>query len=104
MTKNGDKWALGNAGTVPWHHANQHDNRSHVKTSEHAEGDKHSTRNIPRGSRFPGTDDHHFDSAEGVHGESHGQQWREPTFGQETTLRCVLGNYAASHQQSAAND
>ena len=89
---------------VPWHHADQHDNRTHVETSEHAEGDENCTRDIPRCARFPGTDDHHFNAAKGVHGKSHGQQWREPAFGQETTLRGKLGSHASGHQQSGADD
>ena len=99
MTEHGNKRALRDAGTVPWHHANQHDNRSHVETSEDTKGNKHSTRDIPRAARFPGTDDHHFNAAEGVHSKSHGQQWREPALWQKTTLGSILRRHVSADEQ-----
>ena len=103
MRKGGDEGAFGDAGVVPGHDAEQDDDGADVDKSKNQKSQPDGARSFFAGARFAGGDRDHFDPAEAVDSEGHGNERRPETFGKESALRVVLRSDASTEQQGRAD-
>ena len=99
----GDEGALGDAGVVPGHDAEQDDHGADIDKGESKKSQPDGAGSFFGRARFAGGDGDHFDSAETVDGEGHGDERRPEAFGKESALRVVLRSDASAEEQGSAD-